>query len=434
MLENTTIFFIVNMISAIPYSLVTPLLPTLSQKENFSETVLGFIISLFPLAVTLFSTVVPILCKKYSRFKLLSFVTFFEAVMTVLYGILIYIPNKIILLIIIFIIRTIHGICAGTIGTLVYSLTISFAEKGKTQTSLGRLEIAYTLGSSIGLLIASAFYKIGGYPLPFFVGGCFTFASFYLTFQINEKNMKKDSDEKEGDDNYNYLKYLLNPEIYSILIGFVVVMINVTYFAPSFSNHLSNNYSISVSTASLIYMTPMIPYMVIMQFLDMLTSKFGNYLIFIIGVTIIGISSLMIYPVPPLPQSVIVIVIGFLICGCAGVPVFIPGLVMLAKNIKKSDKSIDEMSANDIASVLNTLCQELGDFIGPILGGYISERLGFKVCCIIVSIIELTYAAIFILFFYDKIKHDFKMIGHEKKLESKVDDKEDNETKHFKNN
>ena len=176
----------------------------------------------------------------------------------------------------------------------------------------------------------------------------------------------------------------MNPEIYSILKEFVVVLINVTYFAPSLTNHLNNNYSISVSTASLIFMTPMIPYMIIMQFLDELTSKFGNYLTFIVGVTILGNSSLMIYPVPPLPQSVIAIIIGFLIWGMGGVPIFIQELIILSKNIKKSDKSIDEMNSNDIASVLNTLCTELGDFIGPILGGYLSERLGFRLWCKIV--------------------------------------------------
>ena len=227
------------MFSGIPYALVSPSLPTLGKQQNFSETVLGFIISIFPLAVTLFSTIVPILCKKFSRFKLLSFVIFSEAVMTILYGTLIFIPNKTLLMISVFIVRTIHGICTGIIGTLVYLLTISFAEKGKTQTSLGRLEITYSLGNSAGLLISSVFYKIGGYPLPFFVAGFSEFISFYLTFQINDKNMKKDTEEKKDDDNYNYLKYLLNPEIHSILIGFIVVMINVTYFAPSFANHLN---------------------------------------------------------------------------------------------------------------------------------------------------------------------------------------------------
>ncbi len=129
----------------------------------------------------------------------------------------------------------------------------------------------------------------------------------------------------------------------------------------------------------------------------------------------------MINPVPPIPQSVIIIIIGFLICGCGDVPVFIPGLVMLAKNIKKSDKYIDEMSANDIASILNELCMNIGDFLGPILGGFLSEIIGFKLCCITVSIIVFIYAAIFILFFNVKIRNEIKMLGKEKKKESKED-------------
>ena len=433
MLGNTTIFLIINMLTAIPYALISPLLPTLGKEKDLSEGILGVIISLFPLAVSIFSTIVPILCKKYSRIKLLSLASFFISIVTILYGTLIYIPNRNLLIILVFILRIIHGICGAIISTLIYSLTISFAEKGKTQTSLGRLEIAFSLGSSAGLLISSVFYKIGGYPLPFFVAGFSSFFAFYLALQINDKNMKKDDEEKKDDD-YNYLKYLKNPEIYSILIGFIVVMINITYFTPCLTNHLNNNYSISVSTASLIFMTPMIPYMIVMQFLDALTGKFGNYLVFIIGVTTLGVSSLMIYPVPPLPQSVIVIILGFLICGCGGVPVFIPGLVMLATNIKKSDKSIDEMSANDIATVLNTLCTEIGDFLGPLLGGYLSEKIGFKLCCLIISIIVLTYSAIFILFFNGKIKNEIKMIKQEKKSESKTDKNTEGETEHLKDN
>ena len=94
MLENTTLFLIIIMISAIPYSLVTPLLPTLSKEENLIETLLGFIISLFPLAVILFSIVVPILCKNIPVSSYYLLWLFFEAIMTILYGTLIYIPIK----------------------------------------------------------------------------------------------------------------------------------------------------------------------------------------------------------------------------------------------------------------------------------------------------------------------------------------------------
>ena len=58
---------------------------------------------------------------------------------------------------------------------------------------------------------------------------------------------------------------------------------------------------------------------------------------------------------------------------------------------------------------------ESGDFLGPVFGGYLSEKFGFKLCCVIVSIIVMTYSAIFILLFFGKIKNDIKMINQEKK-------------------
>ena len=416
MLENTTIFLIINMISAIPYSLISPLLPTLGQKNNLSETILGWIISLYPLSMSIFSPIIPILGKKYSRIKLLSFATFFISVITVLYAFLLYISNKTLLLIIIFSMRIFHGICSAIASILLYSLTISYAEKGKTQSSLGRLEVAYSIGSSTGFLVDSIFYKIGGYQLPFFVAGFCSFISFCLTFKINDKNNQNDNEEKKEEDNYNYFKYLYNPEIVAILIGFVLIMITITFYIPCLTNHLNINYSISVSMASLLYITPIIPYIIIMHFLDSITAKFGNYITFISGIIALGIANVMIYPVPPLPQSFIVVFIGLLICANETVPAFIPGIVILSKNIKKMDKSIDEMSANDIASVLYSMCMESGDFLGPVLGGYLSEKFGFKLCCVIVSIIVMTYSAIFILLFFGKIKNDIKMINQEKKL------------------
>ena len=434
MLENTTIFLIINMISAIPYSLMFPLLPTLGKEDGLSDTILGWILSLFPLTMSIFSTIVPFFSKKYSRIKLLSIATFFVSVITMLYSILIYIPNKTLLIIIVFTLRIFHGISSAFISILLYSLTISLSEKGKTQRTLGRLEVAYSIGSSTGLLIDSVFFKIGGYPLPFLVAGLCAFIPFYLTFHIKDHNVQEDNDEEKNEDNYNYFKYILHPEIFSILIGFVLIMITITFYTPLLPNHLNKNYSISLSMVSLIYITPILPYIIIMHFLDKITAKFGNYITFIFDIIALGISSVLIYPVPPLPQSFIVIYMGILICANETVPAFIPGLVILAKNIKKREKSMDEMAANDIAAVLYSICMETGDFLGPVLGGYLSEKLGFKICCIIVSVIVLTYSAVFILFFYGKIKNEIKMLEQEKESKIKEHSKEEDINKHLKNN
>ena len=424
MLKNTTLFLIINMLSGMGYSLVSPLIPTLGKKDNLSEGVLGWIIGIFPISGSLFTPLVPILCRKFSRINLLCFATFCEASCTICYGLLIFVSNLNILMIIIFSLRILHGCCSAIIGTLVYSLTILLADKDSTQSSLGKLEIAWAVGCSSGPLFASFFYNIGGYSLPFIASGMCLYISVYLSRQVDAKILKED-DEKEDDGNINYLRYFFYKEIFLILIGFSICMINVTFYFPCLTYHLTNNYSVSVSIASLFFITPVIPYIIILQFLDSISAKFGIYLTFTFGLILSGISSLFIYPVPPFPHSLFFIIIGFLMIGTGSVPVFIPGLVMLSRNIKKIDKKIDEMSANDIASAINNLCVELGDFLGPILGGFLTDKFGFSVCCFLVSMLGIFYALIFIFFFFEKIKNDFNLVCQNKKPESGDDNEID---------
>ena len=424
MLKNTTLFLIINMLSGMGYSLVSPLIPTLGKKDNLSEGVLGWIIGIFPISGSLFTPLVPILCRKFSRINLLCFATFCEASCTICYGLLIFVSNLNILMIIIFSLRILHGCCSAIIGTLVYSLTILLADKDSTQSSLGKLEIAWAVGCSSGPLFASFFYNIGGYSLPFIASGMCLYISVYLSRQVDAKILKED-DEKEDDGNINYLRYFFYKEIFLILIGFSICMINVTFYFPCLTYHLTNNFSVSVSIASLFFITPVIPYIIILQFLDSISAKFGIYLTFTFGLILSGISSLFIYPVPPFPHSLFFIIIGFLMIGTGSVPVFIPGLVMLSRNIKKIDKKIDEMSANDIASAINNLCVELGDFLGPILGGFLTDKFGFSVCCFLVSMLGIFYALIFIFFFFEKIKNDFNLVCQNKKPESGDDNEID---------
>lgn len=424
MLKNTTLFLIINMLSGMGYSLVSPLIPTLGKKDNLSEGVLGWIIGIFPISGSLFTPLVPILCRKFSRINLLCFATFCEASCTICYGLLIFVSNLNILMIIIFSLRILHGCCSAIIGTLVYSLTILLADKDSTQSSLGKLEIAWAVGCSSGPLFASFFYNIGGYSLPFIASGMCLYISVYLSRQVDAKILKED-DEKEDDGNINYLRYFFYKEIFLILIGFSICMINVTFYFPCLTYHLTNNYSVSVSIASLFFITPVIPYIIILQFLDSISAKFGIYLTFTFGLILSGISSLFIFPVPPIPHSLFFIIIGFLMIGTGSVPVFIPGLVMLSRNIKKIDKKIDEMSANDIASAINNLCVELGDFLGPILGGFLTDKFGFSVCCFLVSMLGIFYALIFIFFFFEKIKNDFNLVCQNKKPENGYDNEID---------
>ena len=46
----------------------------------------------------------------------------------------------------------------------------------------------------------------------------------------------------------------------------------------------------------------------------------------------------------------------------------------------------------------------MGDFIGPVLGGFLSSNFGFKNCCLILSIFIFIFLIIFILLFFKEIR------------------------------
>ena len=402
-MNNTILFVLINMFSGMGYSLVSPLFPSLGEKDNLSEEILGWIISTYSIAGTILTPFIPLLIKKFSRINLLCFATFFEANCTVLYGFLIYINNYHALITIIFLLRITHGCCSAIIGTLVYSLTISLVEESEMQISLGNLELGWSLGTSFGPLFASFCYRFGGYSMPFILLGIFLYISFYLAKHIDSTKVNK---EEEAEKNPPFASFLIHPQVFLILFGIMLAMNIDSFYFPCLTNHLEHNYNLSISTASLFFVIPIISYIFILQFLDNLTAKFGIYSIFSLGLISCSVGALFLYPCPPIPKTIISIIIGFLFIGFGCAPVFIPGLVALAKNIKIIDPTIDELTANDISSAINNLTIDIGEFIGPISGGFLTSRYSFKFCCFIVFCIGLSYSGIFILYFIMNIKED----------------------------
>ena len=401
------LFVFINTLSGMGYSLAAPLFPSLGKNGELSEDILGWIISLYSLAATILTPFIPFLTNKYSRITLLIISTFLEAVCTLLYGFLNYIQSYYFLITIIFTLRIIHGACSAIIGVLVYSLTISLTDDSEIEMALGILEIGWSIGTSSGPLIAAFFFKFGGYSLPFIFLGLVLFISVFLSYQIDSNRLNENNEEEQ---NPTFIRFLKYPKIFLILLGFIMVMITSSYYFPCLMNHLKENYSLSTSVSSLFFVIPMISYIFILQFLNYLTKTFGLYIIYTFGLIISSISCLFLYPCPPIPKFISFIVIGFLLNGFGQSPVFIPGLIALSQNVKKIDADIDELIANDISSTVNTLTINIGEFIGPIIGGFYTSKYDFKYCCFIIFLFGIIYSAIFIGCFINTIKDEIKYI------------------------
>lgn len=415
-MEVTTILLFLNILNSMGYSLLAPLFPILGRQNGLKDGLIGWIISGYAIANTITSPFIPSLVQRFTRIKLLYISTFLVATCTVFYSFLYYISSFYSLVITAFIIRIINGCSSGIVFTLVYSLTISLSDKDHIQKSLGYLELGLCFGTSCAPLVASIFYKIGGYPLPFISLGLFLYLSVYLTSKIGKE--KINSSETEEKNNISFIKFFFISEILIILGCFFIAMISGTFYLPCLANYLIQKYNFSVSFASLFFIIPTIFYIICLQLLDLLSKKFGLYGTACLGLFMTSLGSFLLAPIIQIFDNIAFFVFGFGLLGAGQAPIFIPLLIALSKSIIKYEKSIDELTANDIATSMNNVFIAIGEFSGPIFGGYITSSFGFNYCCFFISIFFFIYFCIFIFYFYNEIIN--KLRNKEQILENNI--------------
>jgi hypothetical protein len=72
-------------------------------------------------------------------------------------------------------------------------------------------------------------------------------------------------------------------------------------------------------------------------------------------------------------------------------------------DILKTKKNYDEENANNMASAIFNLAIQLGEAIGPTLGGYITNKRNFATSCVFVSISNLGFCFLFAGYNYKSI-------------------------------
>ena len=402
------VLFFMNMFTGMAYSIIAPLFPGIATKHNVNEDVLGLLISIGALASFCAAPFVPKLISKFGRIDLLYFSTFGEATCVILYGFFNFIPSYYSFIIIGFSVRIIHGIFTGIVGILIYSLVSCISSEDEIQMALGNMEVAWCLGLSAGPLFASVFYKLGGYILPFIALGGSLYISVYLTKIISEEKINSEDEGEKNENEPSILKSIFHISIILNLLTVTIGIIVTTFYFPCLTNHLTQNYNLSISISSLFFVVGMVFYMFILQFLTKITKLLGMHGTSAFGILMTSLGCLFIYPVPPIPQNILSILLGLCLTGGAGAPINVPALINLSKDLKKYDPDLDEFVASDIASTLYTIVNDLGDFIGPVLGGFLSSNYGFKKCCLILSIFIIIFLVIFILFFFKEIRDEMK--------------------------
>ena len=399
------ILFIINTFISMGYSLIAPLFPILGKNYKISENLLGCIISIYSFSNFTITPFSPQIILKIGRLKIFYISTIIQALSIILYGLFKYISNFSFFIFISFTIRIIHGFAAGITSTLLYSLGVSLSLPEEITISLGYLEIAWSIGISIGPVCTSFLYHIGGFSLPFYTIGLLFFIPIYL---IKFLNIPKDNNY-QNEQNPNLFLFF-NLEMLINFLPTVVFQIAQTYYFPSLTYHLINKWSLNIELSSLFFMIPMVSYFLGLQILNKILSNFGLKLTILLGQIVIIIGAPFVYPIFFLPQSIISIIFGLSLLGISGTFTCVAVIIEYGRISKGINDNLNESSINDISSAVFNLGINFGDFLGPFFGGFISTKYGFLYSNVYMSVIAFFNSCFFFFYYKNEISFIIKDI------------------------
>jgi DHA1 family multidrug resistance protein-like MFS transporter len=196
------ILFCINVLSAIGYSLLAPLYPTLAIEKGVEEYIVGIIFSFFAISNIISIPLTPKLINKFGRKNLFYMGIIIEASCTILFGMVRWINNYYIFIITSLFARFCQGIGSGLSSTLAYSIAASLCDRSNLKATMGFMELAYSLGLTVGPILASILFYFNGHSFPFYVCGFLTLLCLPFIEKLNI--------EEESYDDPNFLKILFD--------------------------------------------------------------------------------------------------------------------------------------------------------------------------------------------------------------------------------
>ena len=301
-----------------------------------------------------------------------------------------------------------QGIGAGISGVIIYSLAVNYSKKNEINKNVGYIEIGYAIGYAVGPIFGTFMKSYFGYQSPFYLLGFIKLIAIASVSQFKITNV-------ESDDT-SFFKILFNWKILLTFLAVIIGLNSVIFYEPVLGNHLYDIYKISNRIYSIFLDIQVIANFLSVNFSNKIINKLGCKLSISLGLLMTFIGVNLLGPINYLPNSVYFTIFGLILLGPCEVIISLSSVEDYINTIVY-DLKYKRDEANDIASSVYSLSTSLGDAVGPIIGGFFTERNGFVDACKYVSLQNLLWFAVFTIFFFKEIKYQLD----ERKMKKKDD-------------
>jgi len=162
------------------YAIIAPFLPFEFKQKGIDQTWIGYIFSIYSVAVIICSPIVGKMISIIGRRNLIVFGVCLMGCSFIVFGIISNLEDKNAFITLALLNRFLQGFASSLIQTTMYSISTNFFPDHK-DAMVGYIEAITGVGLILGPLIGSGLYAIGGYKFIFFsFGSFFVLSSFFI--------------------------------------------------------------------------------------------------------------------------------------------------------------------------------------------------------------------------------------------------------------
>ncbi|XP_040584059.1 MFS-type transporter SLC18B1 isoform X2 [Mesocricetus auratus] len=355
------------------YSILGPFFPKEAEKKGASNTMIGMIFGCY----ALFELLASLVFGKYlvqigAKFMFIAGM-FISGGVTILFGVLDQLPEGPTFIVMCFLVRIVDAIGFGAAITASSSI-LAKAFPNNVATVLGSLEVFSGLGLIAGPPLGGFLYQSFGYEVPFILLGCIVLLMIPLNLCILPSY---ESDPGE----HSFWKLVTLPKVG--LIAFVIISLSSCFgfLDPILSLFVLEKFSLPAGYVGLVFLGLALSYTISSPLFGLLSDRMPNlrkwFLVF--GNLITAACYMLLGPVPILHIKsqlwllVLVLVVNGFSAGMSIIPTF-PEMLSCAY-----ENGFEEgISTLGLISGLVSAMWSVGAFMGPVLGGFLYEKIGFE--------------------------------------------------------
>ncbi|XP_021246943.1 MFS-type transporter SLC18B1 isoform X2 [Numida meleagris] len=363
----------INFSSMICYSILGPFFPAEAEKKGANNTVVGLIFGCFALVNFLSSLILGnYLTKIGAKFMFVAGL-FVSGCVTILFGMLDKVPSGPVFIGLCVLVRVMDAIGFAAAMTASFSI-LAKAFPNNIATVLGSLEIFTGLGLVLGPPLGGFLYQSFGYEVPFVTLGCVVLVLVPVNMCLLPKYDSIPSKE-------SFWKLFLLPKVLLLCCTIFSLSACLGFLDPTMSLFILNKFKLPAGYVGLVFLGLALSYSLSSPLLGLLSDKMPHLRkwLLVSGGLITALCFFLLGPAPVLHIEsqlwmfvLVLVLLGFSL-GMSAIPVF-PEILQYAY-----ENGFEEgLSLLGLVSGLVNAVWSLGAFIGPTLGGFLNEKLGFE--------------------------------------------------------